>query len=52
MSSKTDEQAVPPSVNFESSPVQGQVGFVVLDLNGQVVQNSEHISGDQALVLL
>jgi hypothetical protein len=52
MASKTAEQVVPPSVDFEATPVQGQVGFVVLDLNGQVVvRSNEHISGNQASVL-
>lgn len=51
MASKTAEQAVPPSVDFEATPVQGQVGFVVMDLNGQVVRSNEHISGDRASVL-
>jgi hypothetical protein len=51
MASITTEQAVPPSVDFEATPVQGQLGSVVLDLNGQVVRINGQISVNQALVL-
>lgn len=51
MASITTEQVVPPSVDFEATPVQGQLGSVVLDLNGQAVRTNGQISGNQASVL-
>jgi hypothetical protein len=51
MASKSAEQAVPPSVDFMATPVQGQLGSVVLDLNGHVVRSNARISGNQASVL-
>ena len=52
MSSKTAPQEAPdPAVDLEVSPVQGQLGSVILDFNGQMVRSSGLISPSQASVL-
>lgn len=52
MASAASEQlAVPPAVDFEASPVQGQLGSTIMDLNGQVIRNSGLVSPTQASLL-
>lgn len=45
------EQEVVPKVDFEATPVQGQLGSAVLDLNGEVVRVSGLTSTSQASIL-
>jgi len=51
MASAASEQAVPPAVDFEATPVQGQLGSTIMDLNGQVVRNSGLLAPNQASLL-
>ena len=45
------EQAMPPAVDFEATPVQGQLGSTIMDLDGQMVRNSGLLSPNQATLL-
>lgn len=47
----TASEHPPPAVDFEATPVQGQLGSAIMDLNGQVVRNSGLLSTSQALLL-
>lgn len=52
MASATSEAtSVPPAVDFVASPVQGQLGSTIMDLNGQVVQQSGLLAPAQASLL-
>lgn len=44
-------QSPPPAVDFEASPIQGQLGSTIMDLNGQVVRNNGLVSPTQASLL-
>jgi hypothetical protein len=41
----------PIAVDFEATPVQGQLGSTILDLSGNVIRNSGLLSTSQALLL-
>ena len=51
MAATSKEHAVPPAVDFEVTPVQGQLGSVTIDLNGNVVRHSGLICTNQASLL-
>lgn len=51
MASTAASEGPPPAVDFEVSPVQGQLGSTIMDLNGGVVRNSGLLSTSQASIL-
>jgi|Transcript_18810 hypothetical protein len=52
MASATSEApTVPPAVDLVASPVQGQLGSTIMDLNGQIVQQSGLLAPAQASLL-
>lgn len=51
MASKISEQVLPPPVDLEETPIHGQLGSAVLDLNGQVVRRNGLLSPHQAIIL-
>ena len=51
MAEKKQGDGPRPMIDLESSPVQGQIGSAVLDLNGRLIQCGGQLSDHNALVL-
>lgn len=51
MASAAASSEPPIAVDFEATPVLGQLGSTILDLSGKVIRNSGLLSTSQALLL-